>query len=53
MVCDPLFVGLTASMDFIQQKILNRVEQRMNQGFIYEVESLLRMGVSWKNQLIL
>lgn len=47
---NPLFIGLTAPMDFIQQKIINRVEQRMNQGFIYEVESLLRIGVSWKNQ---
>lgn len=47
---DPLFIGLTAPTETITKKIAARVEERMNQGFILEVESLLRMGVSWKNQ---
>lgn len=47
---DLLMVGLTAPLSDISNNIDNRVEKRMNDGFIDEVETLLRMGVSWRNQ---
>lgn len=47
---DLMLVGLTASEDIFYKNIGNRVEKRMNNGFIDEVENLLRMGVVWKNQ---
>lgn len=47
---DILWVGLTMSKDDFERKIINRVERRIEEGFIDEVEELLRMGVSWKMQ---
>lgn len=47
---DTLIIGLTASVDVLNQNIENRVEDRINNGFIDEVESLLKMGVTWKHQ---
>lgn len=45
-----LMIGLTSSKDNLFNNIKKRVEKRINEGFIDEVESLLKMGVSWKNQ---
>jgi tRNA dimethylallyltransferase len=45
-----LIIGLKADQKVIFKNIKKRVERRMNNGFIDEVETLLKMGVSWKNQ---
>lgn len=45
-----LFIGLSASVDILSDRIYKRVERRMNEGFIDEVENLLKIGVSWKHQ---
>lgn len=47
---DILMIGLTADTSKFLKDIENRVEKRMNEGFIDEVETLLKMGVSWKMQ---
>lgn len=47
---DVLMIGLIAENKFLLENIERRVEKRMNEGFIDEVESLLKMGVSWKHQ---
>ncbi|EKE04851.1 MAG: tRNA delta(2)-isopentenylpyrophosphate transferase [uncultured bacterium] len=47
---DVLMVGITTNTSKLLKSIENRVEKRMNEGFIDEVEMLLKMGVSWKNQ---
>lgn len=47
---DLLIIGLKADQKVIFKNIKKRVERRMNNGFIDEVEALLKMGVSWKNQ---
>lgn len=47
---DMLMVGLSADLTELRKNIERRVESRMNDGFIDEVESLLKMGVTWKNQ---
>lgn len=47
---DLLMVGITCPIKDVYENISKRVEKRMNDGFIDEVESLLRQGVSWKNQ---
>ncbi|MFZ3301855.1 MAG: tRNA (adenosine(37)-N6)-dimethylallyltransferase MiaA [Microgenomates group bacterium] len=45
-----LTVGLTAENSVLLNNIENRVENRMESGFIDEVEELLKMGISWKEQ---
>jgi tRNA dimethylallyltransferase len=45
-----LQIGLIASLDSLKLRIKKRVEKRMNEGFIDEIENLLKMGISWKNQ---
>ncbi|WKZ25210.1 MAG: tRNA (adenosine(37)-N6)-dimethylallyltransferase MiaA [bacterium] len=45
-----LMIGLKSSKENLFKNIKNRVEKRVNEGFIDEIESLLKMGVSWKNQ---
>ncbi len=45
-----LIIGLTAPIERINQRIEKRIEERLNNGFIDEIENLLKMGVSWKNQ---
>lgn len=46
-----LWIGLTTeNNEKILATILKRVEKRIEQGFIDEVEDLLKMGVSWKTQ---
>lgn len=47
---DVLMVGLTSDNETLLKNIEKRVEKRMEQGFIDEVEDLLKMGVSWKMQ---
>lgn len=47
---DILMIGLNAENKYLLDSIEKRVEKRMNEGFIDEVESLLKLGVSWKNQ---
>ena len=47
---DVLMIGLSADQSQLLKNIKNRVEKRMNNGFIDEVEMLLQIGVSWKNQ---
>ncbi len=47
---DLLIIGLSASPLKILNNIKNRVDKRINEGFILEVENLLRMGVSWQHQ---
>lgn len=45
-----LIIGLTAPKEVFVKNIENRVDKRMNEGFIDEVENLLKLGVSWKHQ---
>lgn len=45
-----LYIGLKPDLVLISQKILRKVDERINQGFIDEVEFLLKYGVSWKMQ---
>jgi tRNA dimethylallyltransferase len=47
---DVLMIGLKADKEKLLNNIIKRVEDRMNHGFIDEVESLLKNGVSWKMQ---
>lgn len=45
-----LMIGLLADQNILFKNIKNRIEKRMNEGFIDEVEMLLQRGVSWTNQ---
>lgn len=45
-----LFIGLKCPMKIISDLIYKRVEKRIEEGFIDEVEDLLKNGVSWKMQ---
>lgn len=47
---DLLMVGLSASHPRILNNIKDRVDKRINEGFVLEVENLLKIGVSWKHQ---
>jgi len=47
---DLLMVGLSASHSRILNNIKDRVDKRINEGFVLEVENLLKIGVSWKHQ---
>lgn len=47
---DTLFIGVSVNKDDLAKRIEKRVEDRMNSGFVYEIESLLKSGISWKNQ---
>lgn len=47
---DVLVIGLFADKKTLLNNIESRVEDRMEKGFIDEVESLLKMGISWKDQ---
>lgn len=47
---DVLMVGLFADNSVLLNNIENRVEKRIEDGFIDEVEDLLKMGISWKEQ---
>lgn len=47
---DVLMIGLTAARDVLQKRIDKRVEKRLKQGALEEVERLLAKGVSWNNE---
>lgn len=47
---DVLMIGLIANNSVLLNNIEKRVESRIENGFIDEVEDLLKMGVSWKDQ---
>lgn len=47
---DVLTIGLTADHETFLKNVENRVDKRINHGFIDEVEDLLKMGISWKMQ---
>ncbi|MBL7036902.1 tRNA (adenosine(37)-N6)-dimethylallyltransferase MiaA, partial [Candidatus Microgenomates bacterium] len=47
---DTLFIGISVEKELLLERIEKRVEERMNGGFVYEIESLLKSGVSWDNQ---
>lgn len=47
---DVLMIGLIANNSALLNNIEKRVESRIENGFIDEVEELLKIGVSWKNQ---
>lgn len=47
---DVLMIGLIANNSVLLNNIEKRVESRIENGFIDEVENLLKMGVSWKDQ---
>lgn len=40
-------IGLTASNNFLFQKIDDRVEKRVKQGIVNEIKSLLKKGYTW------
>ncbi len=50
---DLLFVGLTAPIEFIEEKIEKRVRERVDEGIKDEVKKLLDQGVGWENQSML
>lgn len=45
-----LFIGLTASREFLNRRITQRVESRISQGLEWEIDSLLKRGVTWDMQ---
>jgi tRNA dimethylallyltransferase len=47
---DNLMLVLTASLDFVKQKIEKRVEQRVKSGVLAEVKLLLEKGLDWDSQ---
>lgn len=47
---DTLFVGISLNKKNLLKRIEKRVEDRMNEGFIFEIESLLKCGISWQYQ---
>lgn len=47
---DVLMIGISADLKSLSSRIEKRVEGRMEKGFIDEVENLLKMGISWKEQ---
>ena len=47
---DPLFIGLKATNDIIDDIIEARVYKRIDQGFEREVRNLIKKGLSWDSQ---
>ncbi len=47
---DFLRIGLAENIDILKNRLETKIEDRINKGFIEEIESLLRKGISWKNQ---
>lgn len=47
---DVLFIGLTASKKYLDEKIEERVDMRVLQGIEKEIESLFLKGVTWRHQ---
>ncbi|MBN1168773.1 tRNA (adenosine(37)-N6)-dimethylallyltransferase MiaA [Candidatus Woesebacteria bacterium] len=46
---DTLFIGLKASKETIDKRIVKRVKERLEEGFLDEVKSLEKEGVDWSN----
>lgn len=44
---DPLLIGLTAENEILYEIIDRRVEERVRQGIVEEIKSLLEKGYSW------
>jgi len=47
---DVFFIGLNTDMVLLKERIEKRVEKRMETGFVFEVENLLRSGIDWSFQ---
>jgi len=47
---DFLILGLNTDLFILKERIKKRVESRMESGFIFEVESLLKKGIGWDHQ---
>jgi len=47
---DTLFIGLECSLEFLRERIKNKVEERLKLGFADEVERLLQTGLGWDCQ---
>jgi len=45
---DPLWIGINLPLPELHTKIQNRLEKRINQGMITEVQTLHDQGVSWE-----
>ena len=45
---DPLWIGINLPLPELHTKIQNRLEKRINQGMITEVQNLHDTGVSWE-----
>nr|WP_294870076.1 tRNA (adenosine(37)-N6)-dimethylallyltransferase MiaA [uncultured Pedobacter sp.] len=43
---DPLVIGLTSDVELRRQKVINRLELRLNEGMIDEVKKLIAEGVT-------
>jgi tRNA dimethylallyltransferase len=47
-----LIIGLTGSIEYLTQRISCRVQERVEQGIVSEVKSLLKQGYGWKNSVM-
>jgi len=47
-----LFVGLTAPYKVLYERIDRRVEERVKQGVIEEIQKLLKKGYNWENSAL-
>jgi len=47
---DTLFIGLMAPIYFLEKRIGQRVEDRLNEGLENEIRNLLEYGVGWNTQ---
>jgi len=47
-----LFVGLTAPYKVLYERIDRRVEERVKQGIIEEIQKLLKKGYNWENSAL-
>lgn len=45
---NPLWIGINLTIDELRSKISDRLERRLHQGMIGEVESLHKNGLSWE-----
>ena len=46
---DIIFIGLTAPLDVLYARIEKRVDNRIEQGIIHEIQSLLKRGYVWSD----
>lgn len=49
---NPLFIGLTAPNKVLYQRIDGRVEKRVKEGILGEIENLLKEGYSWEKSVL-